>query len=258
MATLRNEKRNRIGGTYYGALFIALALLLGGAGLLQAQSPLTVQPSTGRVGVNVTNPGYSLDVSGTVNATSFRGDGSQLTNIVGGVLNKVTSNTTITGASTTEGTLYSFSVPGGTLGTNNTVRLTISGTVASTGWGPGTVTLRIKYGSTTLSAALRLNGGAGATLPWQVVIELSGDGATNAQVMHALGSVQWMQWWDGTWESYFYSGWTDNYGGNLKPVRGTATVDSTAAQNLAVTGQWSAAGGYYSLTLEYAMLEKLS
>lgn len=66
---------------------------------LYAQSPLTVQPSTGRVGVGNTNPGYTLDVTGTINATNFRGDGSQLTNLPNSgsstAINKVTANTTI-------------------------------------------------------------------------------------------------------------------------------------------------------------------
>ena len=64
---------------------IAAALLLSYATFAHAQSsPLTIQPSTSRVGVNTTNPGYPLDVTGTVNASSFRGDGSQLTNLPNG------------------------------------------------------------------------------------------------------------------------------------------------------------------------------
>ena len=44
------------------------SLLIAFSPNLYAQSPLTVQPSTGRVGV-----------AGTVKATNFKGDGSQLT-----------------------------------------------------------------------------------------------------------------------------------------------------------------------------------
>jgi len=43
---------------------VAAILLLLPANL-SAQSPLTVQPSTGRVGVGTTSPGYTLDVNGT-------------------------------------------------------------------------------------------------------------------------------------------------------------------------------------------------
>jgi hypothetical protein len=64
----------------------AVALLSCYPAFARAQSsPLTVQPSTGRVGVGVTSPQYPLDVgTGTVNAGFFRGDGSQLTNLPGG------------------------------------------------------------------------------------------------------------------------------------------------------------------------------
>ena len=59
-------------GPRSGFLLGALAALLLGLPLsLYAQSPLTVQPSTGRVGVSNTDPQYPLDVTGTVNAGVF-------------------------------------------------------------------------------------------------------------------------------------------------------------------------------------------
>ena len=58
------------------------ALLVALPSSLYAQSsPLTVQPSTGRVGVGTIAPSEKLDVDGNVKATRFIGDGSQLTNL---------------------------------------------------------------------------------------------------------------------------------------------------------------------------------
>jgi len=67
-------------GLRSGFLLGALAALALPASLY-AQSPLTVQPSTGRVGVGTIAPSEKLDVDGNVKATRFIGDGSQLTNL---------------------------------------------------------------------------------------------------------------------------------------------------------------------------------
>lgn len=239
------------------ALVTVMALFTNASNLLAQSSPLTIQPSTGRVGVNTSNPGYTLDVTGTVNATGFRGDGSQLTNLPnsGGVtaLNKVTTNVVILGNTTAETTLYSFAVPGGTLGTNGSLRLTLRGTILSNAIGFGH-TLRIKYGATTLSSDFQIQNASAGLQVWKVVIEPSGDGATNSQILSAEGMVSWIN----TGEDPL-NVWSSTGGELLKIARGTSAIDSTTSQNLSVTGQWAAnVGSNANITLEYAILEKLS
>ena len=80
--TARKNWTGRRCGLRSGFLLGGLAaLLVALPSSLYAQSPLTVQPSTGRVGVGTIAPSEKLDVDGNVKATRFIGDGSQLTNL---------------------------------------------------------------------------------------------------------------------------------------------------------------------------------
>jgi len=252
MVTNHNAGKSSVGGNFRfpcGSLFsiggIALELLLAFSANLYAQSPLTVQPSTGRVGVGNTNPQYPLDVTGTVNATAFRGDGSLLTNLPnsGGItaIDKVTANTSVTNTAP-ETTLYSFTVTGGTFATNNVLRLTIQITDLDVRHGESCV-LRFKYGATTLSSITVSNGPDFDISNAMALITfiIAADGATNAQV--------------GTPQLYVND---SSLGIGSGLGQGTSAVDSSVAQTLSVTADWSVASTFNSITLGQAVLEKLS
>lgn len=78
-------------------------------------------------------------------------------------------------------TVYSFSIPGGTLDTDNRLRLTLTGDQAG---GTGSTDMRVIYGSTTL--ILVATTPANDPAPWIIEVVLSADDATNAQVAHIL------------------------------------------------------------------------
>jgi hypothetical protein len=144
----------------------------------QTASPLTVQPSTNRVGVNKTAPEYTLDVSGTVNATMFRGDGSQLTNLPPGGGPWSTSGSTIWNSNT------------GNVGIGT---WTPSSKLHVTG---GTTTLHSDGSDWTPGKPLRLDAGGNALavdLDWQSANSVRA--TTRLRSNGSAPASDWSQYW---------------------------------------------------------------
>ena len=92
------------------------------------------------------------------------------------------STTEQTVASTTTPTsIYSFSVPGGTLSTNRILRLTITGVYVNTHGSNSALTVIATYGATTLVSGSIGSFATNTVGPFRLIITLNGNNATNSQ-----------------------------------------------------------------------------
>jgi hypothetical protein len=142
----------------------------------------------------------------------------------------------------TETTIYSYSLAGGTLGTNKVIRGLLSGTYQNNSGGTRTVTVRVKYGATTIlqkaSAAIATNAGTGS---FQIDFNLYAQGSASVQ-------QAWMA-------CSFESG--ANVSVNFDD-RGVAAINSAANQTLTVTVQFSAATATQTLVRRHCLLALLN
>jgi len=81
----------------------------------------------------------------------------------------------------TEQTVYSFTIPGGILGTENQVRVNITGDMAG---GTAGTTYRMKYGATTLITQVGTPGNDPS--PVKIIMSLNADDSTGLQQAHFL------------------------------------------------------------------------
>jgi hypothetical protein len=164
-------------------------------------------------------------------------------------LNISTSSTSLS-ASTTETTLFSTTIAGGTLGTNNAVKIEVFLGAISLDTG-ATLQLRLKYGATTIvDKTISPGGGSSGAVDisrMTIIGYLVANGATNAQ----KGALMFVGG-DGTAE--------DDASANTngeKVVGGsnaTATEDSTADKTLSLTVQYSTTSGNNALTAEFCLI----
>lgn len=150
----------------------------------------------------------------------------------------------------TETTLFDVSIPGGTLSTNNALRVTVYLSLVDVD-SSDTLDIKFKYGGTTIATLSRTNATAN-TLKGFLYCYLIADGATNVQKGTATLEL-------------FVSGYEASSDANVGFTKlfingnGTAAVDSTASQTLSVTAQYTGASQTADdLTAEWWIVEKIA
>ncbi len=187
----------------------------------------------------------------TANVLKSRANGTAWIEM-GGVINRVASTVTIGGS--TETTIYSYTVPANTMGTNKALRLTMIGDRLNDSGATKTITLRVKFGGTTLYQDVTATF-ADANLnryPWNATVVLANQDATNAQTLG--GQINF-----GINTTVPATGFGDLGVDEIiaaTPFVGVAgTIDTTQDRLLEVTVQHSASHASNNIRLHYALLE---
>lgn len=149
-------------------------------------------------------------------------------------------------SSVSKETLYSFSVPANTIGTDGLLKVNLWGTLKQDSGGNAVITYRLEYGGTVMCTTAMTTGDKGTDL-YVIRIEawLKGDGATNAQESFLLTNSVIPG--AGTSQQEF-----------MAQGMGTAAEDSTGALNILVTAQSDTNSAAIILNLKAATIERLS
>ena len=134
-----------------------------------------------------------------------------------------------------ETTIYSYTVPGGTLSTNKMLRLTLLGELKNTA-GSCTTTIKVKYGSEEIFSDTEVTTNSAGTKVWTINCLLAATGSTSAQFADTL---------------YSYGPST------ITHKQDTASQDSTSDKDLAVTVQHTLASSDIYVKQIVAFIELL-
>lgn len=159
-------------------------------------------------------------------------------------------------SSVTETSIFSHSVSAGSMGTDKMLRLTLIGDYLHNNVAGDTLRIRIKFGGTTFfDDTTDLGGTTGANRqPWRIELVVANLGANNSQMIQAFGLFPRAD----------QSGPTTGIGRarlDLAPplmsagISTLGTIDTSIAQTLDLTVQWSANSANDSFRKRYGILE---
>jgi hypothetical protein len=165
-------------------------------------------------------------------------------------LDAVTATTEVV-SSLAETTVYTKSIPGGTLGVDRALRLTIIGDYLNNSGATQDLRVRVKYGATTIADAnFNTIAGSASRKTFRMVYDLHAKGATNSQVGAGIFALDFV-----TAGSTPTTGLGTFQGSGLASGHNAVAIDSTADQNLVVTVTLSASSANLSFKMLSARVE---
>jgi hypothetical protein len=213
-------------------------LMASGLAKYGANADKAASPVVGSIYITTdTNTLYTCSVAGvwTAHVATPQGNPASL---------KVITTEVVIASTTDETNFVSYTVPANTLGTANLIRGEVVISLANNSGTSNDFTVNVKYGGTTVCAFRKfVNASAASTYKLIYRFWIKGNGATNAQQGQASAVVWGTEGADG-------SGATIN-----APAIATATIDSTAAQTLLITGKHSFSNAATTATMRLATLE---
>lgn len=183
------------------------------------------------------------------------GTGFTVTNAAGSIT--LTNNSVVLDKSTTEQevvntsvetSVYSFAVPGNTLGTSKTIRHTLTASYLNNSGGADNFTPRVKFGGTTIASSAPSQGSGASRRTMKFIIEINANGATNSQRAVSI-------WFQGA--SAAENAFDTALSATSAAYNGSLALDSTGALTFTVTVQHGTAATTISFKRYAAITELL-
>jgi hypothetical protein len=169
------------------------------------------------------------------------------------ILDKVVTTSDIT-SSSAENTIYSFTVPQNTMTATGVLRLSMEATILNNTGGNTTITVRIKFGGTTMyDDVTPVMATSASRRSFRVNVYIANQNSVSAQILSGTAEVGVA----GTATTGYGDFGTDEIISRA-PLGGTAAVDTSAAGRLLdITVQASSSATTHSIRREFTVLELL-